>query len=49
MLSRLLLDISENLPEIGKALFQTLIKALHLKSIEKYLKKASERYVRNGH
>jgi len=48
-LNGLLVGISESLPEIGKALFVTLMKALETKAIKHYMQKAPTRYVRNGH
>ena len=41
--------IIDNLPDIGKALFVTLMKAFESKVIKQYLEKSPERYVRNGH
>ncbi len=48
-LSELFVGISNNLPETEKALFMTPIKGLESKAIQRYLKRASGRYVRNRH
>ena len=48
-LSGLIAGIRDNLPDIGKALFKTLMKALESKATRQYLEKAPERYVHNGH
>ena len=42
-LSGLIAGISDNLPDIGKALFNTLMKALESKATRQYLEKAPER------
>ena len=43
------MHMDDNLPEIGKTLFVTLMKRLESRAIKKYLGKAPERYVRNEH
>ncbi|NOY76649.1 MAG: hypothetical protein GXO76_02135 [Calditrichaeota bacterium] len=48
-LSGLIVSISDNLPDIGKALLVTLMKALELQATRQYLENAAGRTVRNGH
>ena len=48
-LSGLIVGISRSLPDIGKALMQTIMRALEEKAIAFYQQKSPGRYARNGH